>query len=163
MLKHICVISWLASNNGKMVIYAFLLGFSSPSYKKKVIRVLRTRDHLILLITNKNHKTHLFSCAWRCSSKLQEIQNLENFVLMAIQGTQVPMYTNTHCFCIFLIFLFLFWKTNKIKTEQPNKNKQTTWKHERKMHMHEGMIERCRRMKAWFQKQIRNQAKRVLL
>ena len=25
---------------------------------------------------------------------------------MAIQGTQVPMYTNTYCSCIFLIFQF---------------------------------------------------------
>ena len=53
---------------------------------------------------------------------------------MAIQGTQVPMYTNTHCFCIFLIFkkkLYIFmknkinqnWKENKqkqIKQEQSN-------------------------------------------
>ena len=63
---------------------------------------------------------------------------------MAIQDTQVPMYTNTHCCCIFLIFQFfyLFWKQNKIKTKQPNKNGQTTWKQERKMHMYEGMIER---------------------
>ena len=30
------------------------------------------------------------------------------------QGTQVPMYTNTHYFCIFLIFQFFFMK-NKIK------------------------------------------------
>ena len=52
-----------------------------------------------------SHKAHLLSYALRCSSKLQKIQNLENFVSMAIQGTQVPMYTNTHCFCIFLIFL----------------------------------------------------------
>ena len=67
------------------------------------------------------------------------IQSLEDFVSMAIQGTQVPMYTNTHCFCIFLIFQF-FFKQNKIKTKQQNKNRQTTCKHERKMHMHEGMI-----------------------
>ena len=35
MPKHTCVISWLASNSGKMVIYAFLLGFSSPSRQKE--------------------------------------------------------------------------------------------------------------------------------
>ena len=28
------VISWLAGNNGDMVIYTFLLGFSSPSRQK---------------------------------------------------------------------------------------------------------------------------------
>ena len=60
---------------------------------------------------------------------------------MAIQGTQVPMYTKYTLFLyFFFIFLFLFWKTNKIKTKQPNKNRQTTWKHERKMQMHESMI-----------------------
>ena len=51
---------------------------------------------------------------------------------MAIQGTQLPIYTNTYYFCIFLIFLFLFlfiWKTNKTKTEkQPNKNIKETHK-----------------------------------
>ena len=35
MPKHTDIISWLAGNNGEMVIYAFLLGFSSPSRKKK--------------------------------------------------------------------------------------------------------------------------------
>ena len=35
---------------------------------------------------------------------------------MAIQGIQVPMYTNTHCFCIFLIFqFFLIFMKNKVK------------------------------------------------
>ena len=55
---------------------------------------------------------------------------------MAIQGTKVPIYTNTHCF-----FFFFFFKQNKkIKTKQPNKNRKTTWKHERKVQMHESMI-----------------------
>ena len=61
---------------------------------------------------------------------------------MAIQGTQVLKYTNTHCFVFLLFFFpFLFWKKkNKIKTKQPNKIKQTTWNHERNMQMHESMI-----------------------
>ena len=42
---------------------------------KRVIWVLSTRDHLTLLITNTSHKAHLFSCAYRCSSKLQKIQS----------------------------------------------------------------------------------------
>ena len=33
--KHTDVISWLAGNSGEMVIYAFLLGFSSPSSQKE--------------------------------------------------------------------------------------------------------------------------------
>ena len=67
---------------------------------------------------------------------------------MAIQGTQVPMYRNT-LFLYFsdFTFLFLFWEQNKIKTKQPNKNRQTTWKkdayawrHDRRVQMHESMI-----------------------
>ena len=61
--------------------------------------MLSIRDYLIVLITNINtsHKTHLLSDAFRCSSKLQKIQSLENFVSMAIQGTLVPKYTkHTH-------------------------------------------------------------------
>ena len=35
MPKHKGVILWLAGNSGEMIIYAFILGFSSPSYKKE--------------------------------------------------------------------------------------------------------------------------------
>ena len=35
MSKHTDVISCLAGNSGEMVIYAFLLGFSSPFRQKK--------------------------------------------------------------------------------------------------------------------------------
>ena len=35
MPKHIDVISWLAGNNGEMVIYTFLLGFFSLSHQKE--------------------------------------------------------------------------------------------------------------------------------
>ena len=79
--------------------------------------VLSKRDHLIVLITNMSHKAHLFSCALKCSYKLQEIQSLENFVSMAIQDTQVPMYTKPTLFLYFSdfsIFYFIFMK-NKIK------------------------------------------------
>ena len=34
MPKHTNVISWLTGNSGEMVIYAFLLGFSSLPIKK---------------------------------------------------------------------------------------------------------------------------------
>ena len=128
-----------------MIIYTFLLRFSSLSHKKEWYKYEISETILIVLITNTSHKAHLLSCALRCSSKLQEIQNLKNFISMAIQGTQVPIYTNTHYFCIF--FLFLFWKTNKVKTKQPNKNRKTTWKYEN----------RCKCMKAWFPTQIKNQ------
>ena len=35
MLKHTDVITWLAGNSGEMIIYAFLLGFSSLSRQKE--------------------------------------------------------------------------------------------------------------------------------
>ena len=78
-------------------------------------------------LLNRTHHKHepqnSLACALRCSSKLQKIQSLENFVSMAIQDTQTPIYTNTHCFCIFLFFFFFFLveKQNKPKL----KRKQT--------------------------------------
>ena len=45
---------------------------------------------------------------------------------MAIQGTQVPMYTNTHCVLYFydLSKKNFIWKTKQTKTEKKtNKNK----------------------------------------
>ena len=46
------------------------------------------------------------------------IQNLEDFVSMAIQGTQVSMYTKHTLFLYFSDFsIFLYQKQNKTKTE----------------------------------------------
>ena len=84
--------------------------------------MLSIRDYLIVLITNTRHKAHLLSCALKCLSKKQKIQSLENFVSMAIQGTQVPMYTKHTMFLYFSDFsIFFYEKQNKAKT----KNKQT--------------------------------------
>ena len=53
------------------------------------------------------------------------IKSLENFVSMAIQGTQVPMYTKHTLFLYFFDFsnfyLYFYEKKNKAKIE----NKQT--------------------------------------
>ena len=47
------------------------------------------------------------------------IESLENFVSMAIQGTQVPRYTKHTLFLYFsdfsIFFLFLYQKQNKQK------------------------------------------------
>ena len=52
------------------------------------------------------------------------IQSLENFVSMAIQGTQVPMYIKHTLFLYFLnfkfLFLFLYEKQNKKKLKTKN-------------------------------------------
>ena len=90
--------------------------------------MLSTGDNLILLITNKSHKAHLLSCAKRCSSKLQKIQSLGNFVSMAIHGTQVPMYTKHTLFLYFFddfsnfFFKFLYEKQNKKKLKNEQKH-----------------------------------------
>ena len=118
MPKHTDVISWLVGNSVEMFIYTFLLGFFSHSHQKEWW-VLSTRDYLILLITNISHKAHLLSCALRYSSKLQKIQSLENFVSMAIQGTQVPTYTKHTLFLYFsdfsIFFIYFYEKQNKAK------------------------------------------------
>ena len=94
--------------------------------------MLRIRDYLIVPIANMSHKAYLLSCELRCSSKLQMIQSLENFVSMAIQGTQVLMYTNTHYFYIFQIFKFFFQifekQIRKKQKKQLNKNMKETHK-----------------------------------
>ena len=86
--------------------------------------MLNTRDYLILLITNTSYKAYLLSCALRCSSKLQKIRSLEDFVFMAIQGTQVPLYTKHTLFLNIsdFRFFFLIFKQNKAKLK---KKKQT--------------------------------------
>ena len=51
---------------------------------------------------------------------------LRNFISNTIQGSQVPIYTNTHCFCIFHNFLFFYWKKKRNQQQQSTKtNKQT--------------------------------------
>ena len=70
------------------------------------------------------------------------IQSLENFVSMAIQGTQIPMYTKHTLFLYFSDFsIFFNVKQNKAKLKNnQTKTCETTWKHERKMQMHESII-----------------------
>ena len=93
--------------------------------------MLSIRDYLIILITNRSHKAHLLSCALRCSYKLQKIQSLENFVSMAIQGTQVSMYTKHTLFLYFseflIFYIFIFMKKQiklKLKTNKQKHVKQ---------------------------------------
>ena len=60
---------------------------------------------------------------------------------MVIQGTQVPMYINTHSFYIFLIFsfYFYFWEQNKTKKKKQTNNMKAwkkdayAWRHDRKV------------------------------
>ena len=85
--------------------------------------MLSTRDYLIVLIINTSHKAHLLSCALRCSSKLQWIQSLENFVSMAIQGTQVPIYTKHTLSLYFFDFNFFFYEKKKEAKLKTNKQK----------------------------------------
>ena len=87
--------------------------------------MLSIGDYLIVLITNTSRKAHLLSCALRHSSKLQEIQSLENFISMAIKGTQVPIYTKHTLFLYFSDFSFFFNIYEKKKQKGKTENKQT--------------------------------------
>ena len=61
------------------------------------------------------------------------IQNLENFVSMAIQGTQVQMYTKHTLFLYFSDFSFFSYeKQNKTKLKT-NKQKHIKTKHSIKL------------------------------
>ena len=74
---------------------------------------------------------------------------------MAIQGTQVSMYTKHTLFLYFFWFFKkknLYEKQNKAKLKNNQTKIDNHMKAERKMHMHEGMTEKCKCMKAWFQK-----------
>ena len=87
--------------------------------------MLSIRDYLIVLITNTSYKAHLLSCALRCSFKLHKIQNLEHFVLMAIQGTQVPMHTEHALFLYFSDFSIFFFNFYEKQNKEKIENKQT--------------------------------------
>ena len=98
-----------------------------------------------------NHKAQLLIYALRCSSKLQKIKSLETLFQWPSK-VQKYQCTQTHTVFVFF-FSFGFSLFILKKKKKPTKtNKQ-----------HESMKERCKCMKAWFQKQIRNQAKRFLL
>ena len=58
--------------------------------------------------------------------------SLENFVSMAIQGTQVLMYTKHTLFLYFFIFKFLFYFISKQNKQKLKINKQ---KHETKQNI----------------------------
>ena len=70
---------------------------------------------------------------------------------MAIQGTQVPQGHTVFVFFWFFNFFYIK-KKNKAKLKNNQTKIENHMKAERKMHMHEGMIEKCKCIKAWFQK-----------
>ena len=88
-----------------MVINAFLSGFLVLPVKKSDMSVKNKRQ-----LNLTHHK-----------QEAQEIQSLENFVSMAIQGTQVPMDTKHTLFLYFSdfsIFYFFIYFYVKNKTKQ---------------------------------------------
>ena len=78
------------------------------------------------------------------------IQSLEDFVSMAIQGTQVPMYTKHTLFLYFsdfsIFFYFYFYMKNKTKQN---------WKIIKQKHVKQKQynvkkkLTRCKCMRAW--------------
>ena len=61
------------------------------------------------------------------------IQSLDNFVSMAIQGTQVPMFTKHTLFLYYIVLLFYI--KNKINNteKQTNKNMLNQAKHKTRL------------------------------
>ena len=78
-------------------------------------------DFLVLPIKNSDMSVK-FKKLFNLTHHKHEPQSLENFVSLAIQGTQVPMYTKHTLFLYFsdfsIIFFILYEKQNKSKTEK---------------------------------------------
>ena len=103
-------IVWLTSFSGETIIYDFLLGFSSPSRQKEWFKIWRISDQ-------PNHTYHIKElqsshCLIMHEDAHLKLYKVKNFVSKAIQGIQVPIYTNTHYFCIFQNFPFFLIKEN---------------------------------------------------
>ena len=86
-----------------------------------------SQDFLVIPV-RKNDTSVKYKRQINLTHHKQESESLENFVSMAIQGTQVPMYTKHTLFLyfsdfsiIYLFFYFLYEKRNKAKL----KNDQT--------------------------------------
>ena len=83
-----------------------------------------------------SHKTHLLSCALKCSSKLQEIQNSETLFQWP---SKVHKYQNIQTHTVFVFFFFSLFilkkKQNKAKLKSTkNKNmKENTRKHKTRL------------------------------
>ena len=113
-------IVWLTSFSGEMIIYDFLLGFSSPSRQKEWFKIWRISDQ-------PNHTNHIKElqsshCLIMHEDAHLKLYKVKNFVSKAIQGIQVPVYTNTQCFFIFEIFTSFFYQKKKKNLKQRIKN-----------------------------------------
>ena len=116
---HIDVL-WLTSFSGEMVIYAFFLEFSSTSRRKEWSKIWKIRDQ-------PNHTNYIKEPqSSHCLVVHEDIHlsykryKVKNFISKAIQNTQVPVYTDTHSFCIFQNF-----PLKKKKNLKQSKDKQT--------------------------------------
>ena len=104
-------IVWLTSFSGEMIIYDFLLGFSSPSRQKEWFKIWRISDQ-------PNHTYHIKElqsshCLIMHEDAHLKLYKVKNFVSKVIQGIRVPVYTNTQCFFIFEIFTSFFYPKKK--------------------------------------------------
>ena len=93
--------------------------------------MLSIRDYLILLITNTSHKLNCLVVHRDAHLSYKRYKVLENFISMAIQGTQVPMYTKHTLFFLYFsdfffnfFFKFLYQKQNRQKIKKLKINKQ---------------------------------------
>ena len=110
MQKHIGIILWLASNNGEMVIYTFLLGFSSHSHQKEWFKIWKIRDQ-------PNHTNHIQEPqSSHCLVVHEDAHlNYRRYKVEKLYFKRHPRYTSTsiHKLILFLYisdfsFFFLF-------------------------------------------------------
>ena len=105
-----------------MVIYAFLLGFSSPSRQKEWFKIWKIRDQ-------PNHTNHIKEPQISYSLVVLEDSHLsykrykvKNYVSKAIQGTQGPVHTDTLFLYLSIYFLFFIFLSKKLKTKHKETN-----------------------------------------
>ena len=109
---------WLTSFSGEMVIYAFLLGFSSPSCQKEWFKIWKIRDQ-------PNQPNHIKDPQSSHYIVVHENVHLsyKRYKVWKICFKGHPRYicTNIHKHTLFLYFFFLL---KKLKTKQKQTNKQ---------------------------------------
>ena len=129
-----------------MIIYAFLLGFFSPSHQKEWYKYEWKKINQIIQITQRAINLTLISCAWRCSSRYKRYKVKKPYFIGNSRYTSTSIHKNTPFFLFFYFSIFpLFlniekkkkkkrkeniWKSNKIyiDSKQPNtKEMQDKW------------------------------------
>ena len=120
-------IIWLTSFSGEMVIYAFLLGFSSPSHKKGWFKIWKIKDqpnHINYIKESQISHCLVVHKDAHQSNKRYKVEKL------CLKGH--PRYTSTNIhkhtpFFVFFKFFYFLWGKKNIKQS----SKTNTIKHQK--------------------------------